>query len=92
MRTLKVSSYRELLYSHDRGQVTMNMKDWLVLPQRGKPKKLSEEQSYPKLLELMRDLDKERGQLLTNKQVNALQAVIQSLIDAGACVTYHEDE
>lgn len=70
----------------------MNMKDWLVLPQRGKPKKLSEEQSYPKLLELMRDLDKERGQLLTNKQVNALQAVIQSLIDAGACVTYHEDE
>jgi hypothetical protein len=91
MRTLKVSSYRELLYSHGKRQVIMNMKDWLILPQRGKPKKLSEEQSYPKLLELMRDLDKERGHLLTNKQVNALQAVIQSLIDAGACVTYHEE-
>jgi hypothetical protein len=91
MRTLKVSSYGELLYSHGKGQVMMNMKDWLVLPQRGKPKRLSEEQSYPKLLELMRDLDKERGHLLTNKQVNALQAVIQSLIDAGACVTYHEE-
>ena len=92
MRTLKVSSYGELLYSRGKGQVMMNMKDWLVLPKRGKPKRLSEEQSYPKLLELMRDLDNERGHLLTNKQVNALQAVIQSLIDARACITYHEDE
>jgi hypothetical protein len=70
----------------------MNMKDWLVLPQRGKPKGLSEDQSYPKLLELMRDLDKERGDLLTDKQVNALQAVIQSLIDARARITYYEDQ
>lgn len=70
----------------------MNTKGWLVVPQRGKPKELSEEQSYPKLLELMRDLDKERGHLLTDKQVNALQAVIQSLIDARACITYYEDE
>jgi len=69
----------------------MNMKDWLVLPQRGKLKELSGEQSYPKLLELIRDLDKERGHLLTDKQVNALQAVVQSLIDAGACITYYED-
>lgn len=70
----------------------MNMKDWLVLPQQGKPKRLSEEQSYPKLLELIRDLDRERGHLLTDKQVNALQAVVKSLINAGACVTYNDDE
>lgn len=70
----------------------MNINGWLVLQQRGKPKGLSKEQSYPKLLELMRDLDKERGHSLTGKQVNALQAVIQSLIDAGACITYYEDQ
>ena len=70
----------------------MNNKDWIVLPQRGKAKGLSAEQSYPKLLELIRDLDKERGHSLTDKQVNALVAVIQSLIDAGACVRYYEDE
>lgn len=70
----------------------MNMKGWLVLPRRGKPKELSQEQSYPKLLELMRELDKERGHLLTEKQVSALQAVILSLIDAGARVTYYEDQ
>jgi len=70
----------------------MDMKDWLTLPQRGKPKGLSEDQSYPKLLELMRDLDKERGRDLTDKQVNALQAVIQSLIDARARITYYEEE
>lgn len=70
----------------------MNMKDWLVLPHRGKPKGLSEGQSYPKLLELMQELDKERGHSLTDKQVNALQAVIESLIDAGARITYFEDE
>jgi hypothetical protein len=70
----------------------MNTKDWLVLPQRGKPKELSEDQSYPKLLMLMRELDKERGHDLTDKQVNALQAVIKSLIDARACIIYYEDE
>ncbi len=70
----------------------MNLKGWLVLPQRGKPKGLSAEQSYPKLLELMRELDNERGHLLTDKQVNALQAVVQSLIDAGARITYYEDQ
>jgi len=70
----------------------MNVKDWLVLPQRGKVKGLSEDQSYPKLLELMRDLDKERGCSLTDKQVNALQAVVQSLIDARARITYYEDQ
>jgi len=70
----------------------VNMKGWLVLPRRGKPKELSQEQSYPKLLELMRELDKERGHLLTEKQVSALQAVILSLIDAGARVTYYEDQ
>ncbi len=68
-----------------------NTKGWLVLPQRGKTKGLSADQSYPKLLELMRDLDRERGQSLTDKQVNALQAVIQSLIDARAQITYYED-
>ena len=70
----------------------VNMKDWLVLPRLGKQKGLSEEQSYPKLLELMQELDKERGRSLTDKQVNALQAVIQSLIDAGARIAYYEDE
>jgi len=70
----------------------MDMKDWLTLPQRGKPKGLSEDQSYPKLLELMRDLDKERGRDLTDKQVNALQAVIKSLIDARARITYYEEQ
>ena len=70
----------------------MNMKNWLVLPQRGKPKGLSEDQSYPKLLELIRELDKEREHSLTGKQVNALQAVIQGLIDARARITYYEDE
>ena len=70
----------------------MNVKDWLVLPQRGKPQELSEDQSYPKLLEFMHELDKERGHSLTDKQVNALQAVVQSLIDARARITYYEDE
>jgi hypothetical protein len=70
----------------------MNMKDWIVVPQRGRPRELSEDQSYPKLLELIRDLDKERGQLLTDKQVNALQAVVQSLIDARARITYYADQ
>jgi hypothetical protein len=70
----------------------MDMKNWLVLPQRGKKHELSEEQSYPVLLELMRDLDKERGHLLTNKQANALQAFIQSLIDSRARITYYENQ
>jgi hypothetical protein len=67
----------------------MDMKDWIVVPQRGKPWALSADQSYPKLLELIRDLDRERGRSLTDKQVNALQAVVQSLIDARACITYY---
>ena len=70
----------------------INMKGWLVLPQRGKPKGLSEDQSVPKLLELMHELDKEKGNSLTRKQVKALQAVIQGLIDARARITYYEDE
>lgn len=89
---LKDSSYRELLYSHVRGQVMVNMKGWLFLPQLGKPRRLSEEQSYPRLVELMHELDKERGNLLTDKQVNALQAVIQGLIDARARIMYYEDQ
>jgi hypothetical protein len=73
--------------------VMLNMKDWIVLPHRGsKVRGLSADQSIPKLLELMRELDKERDVSLTGKQVNALQAVIQSLIDARACITYYEDE
>lgn len=67
------------------------MKDWLVMPQRGKPQELSEDQSYPRLLEMIRELDKERGHLLTDKQVNTLQSVIQSLIDARARITYYEE-
>lgn len=70
----------------------MNTKDWIIMPQRGRPRKLSQEQSYPKLLKLMRDLDKERGHLLTDKQVNALQIFVQALIDARACITCYEDE
>lgn len=69
----------------------MDMKNWLVVPQRGRRRELSEEQSYPVLLELMRELDKERGHLLTNKQVNALQAFVQSLIDSKARITYYEE-
>ncbi len=69
-----------------------DMKNWLVLPHRGKAKGLSADQSYPKLLELMRELDKERDVSLTGKQVNALQAVIQGLIDAQARISYYEDE
>ena len=69
----------------------MKVKGWLVLPQRGKLRELSEDQSYPKLLELMRDLDKERGDLLTDKQVNALQTVVQGLTDARARLRYYED-
>ena len=70
----------------------LNMKDWIVLPHRGRVKGLSVDQSYPKLLELMRELEKDRDVSLTGKQVNALQAVIQSLIDARARITYYEDE
>ena len=70
----------------------MNMKGWIVVPQRGRPRALSADQSYPKLLELIRDLDRERGHLLNDKQVNALQAVVQSLIDARAHVTYYEEQ
>lgn len=70
----------------------MNMKDWIVLPQRARTKGLSAEQSYPRLLELIRDLDKERGHSLTDKQVNALVAVIESLINVGACVTYYDEQ
>ncbi len=70
----------------------MDRKDWIVIPQRGKPRALSADQSYPKLLKLMRDLDKERGHLLTDKQVNALQAFVQALIDARACITCFENE
>ena len=70
----------------------MDFKNWIILPQRGKKRELSEEQSYPVLLELMRELDKERDHLLTNKQVNALQAFIQSLIDSKARITCYEDQ
>lgn len=70
----------------------VNLRDWLVIPQQGKPRGLSEEESYPKLLELMRELDGERGHILTDKQVDALKNVIAGLIDAGACLTYYEDE
>jgi hypothetical protein len=59
---------------------------------RARARGLSEDKSHPKLLQLKRDLDKERGRLLTDKQVNALQAVIQGLVDAGARITYYEDE
>lgn len=68
----------------------MDLKDWLFVPQRRQPRALNEDQSYPKLLELIRDLDKERGHLLTDKQVDALRAVLISLIDAGARVSYYE--
>ena len=67
----------------------MNLKDGIATPQRGKPQELSEDQSYPKLLELMRDLEKERGHLLNDKQVNALEAFVQSLIDARARIKYY---
>jgi hypothetical protein len=53
---------------------------------------LSEEQSYPKLLLLIQDLEKERGHLLTDKQVNALQAFAQAMIDSRARITCYEDE
>jgi hypothetical protein len=68
----------------------IDMKDWLVMPQRGRPQQLDEDQSYPKLLELIEDLEKERGHLLTDKQVDALRAVLLSLIDVGARVSYYE--
>jgi hypothetical protein len=86
--------YSALSFASDmsRNDILRLLKDWIVLPQRGKPKGLSEDQSYPKLLKLMRDLDKERGHSLTDKQVNALQAVIQSLIYARARITYYEDQ
>jgi hypothetical protein len=70
----------------------INLKGWLVLPQRGKPKGLSEDQSIPKLRELMRELDNEKGTYLNDKQVRALKTVIQGLIDARARITYYEDE
>jgi len=70
----------------------MDMKNWIIVPQQGKPQKLSEDQSYPKLLELIHDLDKERGHLLTDKQVNTLQAFIQSLTDSRARITYYENK
>ena len=70
----------------------MNTKDWIAIPQRGKLRELSEDQSYPKLLELKRDLERERGHLLNDKQVNALQAFVQSLIDARARIKYYEGE
>ncbi len=70
----------------------MDTTGWIVMPKRGKPQELTPTQSYPKLVELMQDVDTERGHLLTDKQANALQAVIKSLIDAGACVTYYDDE
>lgn len=69
----------------------MKFHDWIVVPQRGKPQVLSEDQSLPKLLEVMEDIDKGRGWLLTDKQANALQAVVQSLIDVRARVTYYEE-
>ena len=70
----------------------MDMKDWIIMPQQGRPRKLSGDQSYPKLLEMIHDLDKERGHLLTDKQVNALQAFVQSLIDSKASITYYENK
>jgi hypothetical protein len=70
----------------------MDIKGWIVLPKHGKPQELSQAQSYPKLVELIQDVDAERGHMLTDKQANALQAVIRSLIDVGACVTYYDDE
>ena len=83
-------SYRELLKYTIKEKAVMNTNDWIIIPQRGKLHELSEDQSYPKLLELMRDLDKERGHMLTDKQVNALQAFLQSLIDARARIKYYE--
>ncbi len=68
----------------------MDMKDFIAIPQRGRMRELSEDESYPKLLEMMRDLERERGHLLNDKQVNALQAFIQSLIDAKARIKYYE--
>ena len=68
----------------------IDMKDWIVVPQRGKPRELSADESYPKLLELMQDIEKERGHSLTDKQVNALEAFVQSLVDARARIRYYD--
>lgn len=70
----------------------MNVEDWIVLLQPDKPMGLSEEKSYPKLIEMMREFEEERGHSLTDKQVDALQSIILSLIEAGACLTYYQDE
>lgn len=57
-----------------------DMKDWFFVPQQGKPKERNiEDQSHHKLLELMKDLDKERA-FLTDKKVKALKAVVKSSI------------
>lgn len=70
----------------------MNRQNWIVLPHRNDVKRLTADESYAKLLGLKHELDKERGHTLNDKQVNALQAVIEGLIEARACVSYYEDE
>lgn len=70
----------------------MNLDDWISLLQPGTSKGLLEEESYPKFIEMIRELDEERGRSLTDKQVTTLRTVILRLIQAGASVKYCEDE
>jgi hypothetical protein len=68
----------------------VDMNDWIVIPQRGIPRELSADEAYPRLFGLLQDLEKERGRQLTDKQVNALQAFVRSLIDARASIRYYD--
>lgn len=68
----------------------IDMKDWIALPERGKPRVLSADEAYPRLFGLLQDLERERRHQLTDKQVNALQAFVRSLIDAKASIRYYD--
>jgi len=73
----------------------MDMKDWLVLPEEADLKELGEEESYAKLLVLMREapaiIEQGRGRRLTDKQTRAIEKFIAGLIESKARIRYHED-
>lgn len=74
----------------------MNRKDWLVLPHESALEVLSVEESYAKLLVLMREapglIESSRGCRLNDKQARAIQRFIAALIESNARVRCCQDE
>jgi len=78
------------------GEIMMDRKDWLALPEASDLKELSEEESYARLLVLMREapaiIEQGRGCRLTDKQTRAIERFVAGLIESKARIRYRQDE